>query len=495
MNEQRLEATLAAMREDMSREAGQAFVGLMSEYLGAASQGQGAVSTSLRPQDLAPRFAEPPPQTGRPLMEVVERLSRDVMADSLRLAHPMYMGPPVPPVLPATAWTEALVGGLNQSVRTFDMSPTGTVLERQVVCWLAQWVGYGPRAGGTFTSGGTESNFTALLAARAACMPESWHEGVGANPPVILCGENAHLSVFRAAAELGLGHKRALTIPLRGQRMDPDALEARLRELKKEGREVMAVVATVGAFGTGAFDELDAISRSCEAHGVWLHVDACHGGTALLSEHHRHRLRGIERARSVSWNPHKMMMVPLSAAALLFREERDLDRAFLAQQAYPAPDAPRGWSQLHRSFSSSRRLDALKVWVALQRHGAAGLGAIYDHLCRLTLVMHDAIKVRGDFEALHTPDINVLCFRYVGDGSLGDEALEALNRQVYRRYMQSGQGWLCIAPPIQGRFGLRVTLMNPFAREEHIHALLEGLATVARESLSGLARPATGEAS
>jgi L-2,4-diaminobutyrate decarboxylase len=479
MDERLLAATLAAIEQDMSPEAGQAFVALTSEALRGASQGQGPLTTRHTPETLAARFSEPPPREGRPLEEVLAMLSRDVLADSLRLAHPMYMGPPVPPPLPAAAWAEATVGALNQSVRALAMSPAGTLLETQLVRWMADQVGYGPSAGGTFTSGGTESNVTALLAARAACMPDAWRKGVGENPPVVLCAENAHYTVFRAVAELGLGLERALTVPLRDFRLDPAALEARLGALREEGRPVMAVVATAGAFGTGAFDDLDAIGRLCEAYGVWFHVDACHGGTALLSREHRHRLRGIERAHSVAWDPHKMMLVPLSAAVLLVKEEKYLDRTFLPREEYPAGDARRLWDQARRSFMASRRLDALKVWVALQRYGVGGLEALYDYLCHLTQVLHERLQAREDFESFHAPDCNILSFRYVGDGTLDDAALDTLNLKVWQGFMREDLGWIATAT-IHGRFALRVTMMNPLTRTEHLDQLLDGLAGVAR---------------
>src|SRR5690606_2160467 len=169
-----------------------------SDYLTGTRDGSGPVSTSLTPDEIAGRFAEPLPVGARDLEEVAERVRRDVMSDMNRLAHPMYLGHQVSAPLPAMVWMESVIAAMNQSVAVWEMSPTATTVETQLIRWLSELVGWGTGAGGTLTSGGTEAIFTALLAARAAAMPEAWEVGVGADPPVVVCGEHAHYAVTRA---------------------------------------------------------------------------------------------------------------------------------------------------------------------------------------------------------------------------------------------------------------------------------------------------------
>ncbi|HEU4565191.1 MAG TPA: pyridoxal-dependent decarboxylase [Gemmatimonadaceae bacterium] len=475
---------LRAFEADASREAGDSFLALVARYLEGTRAGDGPVSTSLPPAALAARFDEPLPVGGLPLEEVVERVERDVVADANRLMHPMSMGHQVSPPLPAAIWTDALISAINQSVAVSEMSPTGTAIETTVVRWMCALAGWGAGAGGTLTSGGTEATFTALLAARAAALPDAWEEGVGDDPPVVLCGEHSHYAVTRAVGELGLGMRRAIAIPSRGWRMDAGALAAALERLGSEGRRVMAVVATAGSTATGSFDDLDAIGELCERHGVWLHVDGAHGASALLSPSQRHRLRGIERARSIAWDPHKMMLMPLPAGMLLVREERDLERAFAQRAPYlfhGAGAAERVWDQGVRSFMCSRRADAIKVWVALQRYGADGIGALYDHLCATTRALHAQIAARGDFEALHEPESNILCFRYTGPHAPHDgdpAAADDFQRELRERWNRSGRGWIT-ATVLGGRRVLRVTIMNPRTTPAHTAAMLAGLAEMA----------------
>ncbi len=360
---------------------------------------------------------EPLPAEGRPLDDVLARLKNDVLPDCNRLTHPRSMGHQVSAPLPVAVWTEALTAALNQSGAVWEMSPVGTIVETQVVRWMCELAGFGPEAGGTFTSGGTEATFAGLLAARQASSPEAWRRGIGADPPVVVCGEHAHYGVARAVGELGLGTDNAVVVPSRDYRMNVEALTGVLDGLRAGGRRVMAVVATAGTTPTGSFDDIDAIGRICDERGLWLHVDGAHGASALLSPLHRARLAGIHRARSIAWDPHKMMLMPLTASVVLVKDERDLDAAFSQQAPYlfHGRAGERHWDQGLRSFTCSRRIDALKVWAAIQRYGASGLAALYEHLCATARALHGAILARPLFQALHAPESNILCFRYVGD--------------------------------------------------------------------------------
>lgn len=473
---------LQAIEEDQGLEAAQQFGRSATRFLEESASARPRVTTPLSAAELAARFTEPLPRRGRPLAEVLARVERDILSHSIRLSHPMYLGHQVSAPLPAAVNAELLTSALNNSIAVSEMSPAGTAVERQVLRWMLDLVGWGAEAGGVFTSGGTEATFTALLAARARLLPDAWEQGVGPNPPVIVCGEHAHYAVSRAAGELGLGVRNLVLVPSRDWRMDPVELERGLARLASEGRRVMAVVATAGSTPTGSFDDLSAIADLCDARDIWLHVDGAHGASALLSERHRHRLHGIERARSLAWDPHKMMLLPLSAGMLLVRNEADLDAAFAQRAPYlfHGTGGQRVADQGVRSFQCSRRFDALKVWVALQRYGAEGIGGLYDRLAALAAELHRLVGQRGDFEPLHQPECNILCFRYTGTGAAGGAGTPARDPQLAlrERYNASGEGWITTTV-LGGRQVLRVTVMNPRTTSAHLVALLDGLARAA----------------
>jgi L-2,4-diaminobutyrate decarboxylase len=486
---------LAQIEQDCTPEVARAFLEIATDYLAQTRDRDGRVSTDATPEALAARFAEPLPRAGKPVAEIVARLRRDVVPDSNHLYHPRYVGHQTSPPLPAAIWTESLIAALNQSVAVWEMSPVGTVIEHQVIRWLSDLVGYGPDAGGTVTTGGTEATFTALLAARSAILPQCWTDGVPERAPVIVCGDHVHYAVTRAAGMLGIGVRNVRMVPSRDFQMDVQALRAVLDDVRTDGREVLAVVATAGSTPTGAFDDLEAIGMLCADRGLWLHVDGAHGASALLSARHRHRLRGIERARSVAWDPHKMMLLPLQCGTVLVRDGRDLDLAFAQRAPYLFHDreSERQWDLGVRTLLCSRRADVLKLWVGLQRYGADGIGTLYERLCEIARDMYDAVEEHRSFEALHVPESNILCFRHIGapgeaaacsrSGRPPDStSLDSFNRTLRDRYNRSGAGWIT-STVLDGQRVLRATVMNPRTSAADVHEVVAGLATVADDLL------------
>jgi L-2,4-diaminobutyrate decarboxylase len=465
---------LDELEADESAESGAQFLGIAARYFARTRSAEGQVSTPLTPGEIAKRFAEPMPIEGHSIAEIVERIEREVFADANKLCHPMAMGHQVSAPLPAAVWTEPVISALNQSLAIFEMSPTGTMIEHQVIRWMSDLVGYPISSGGTLTSGGTEASFTALLAARNAAMPDAWENGVGADAPFVLYGEHAHYAITRAIGQLGLGRKRGIPIRSKNFRMDVTHLSETIAQLEKEDKKILSVVATAGSTATGSFDDLDAIGAICDDKGIWLHMDAAHGASALLSSRPPAALRGLKRARTLAWDPHKGMLLPLSAGMILARDERDLEGAFTQQAPYlfKTSDTDRKPDQGFRSFQCSRRADVLKLWVALQRYGAKGIGALYDHLCDTTLELHRMIVENPKFEAIHEPESNILCFRYAGS--------DDLNRELRPSFNKNGSGWIT-STVLDGRPVLRVTIMNVRTSAEHLKALLTGLAAEAKK--------------
>ncbi|HEX6589420.1 MAG TPA: aminotransferase class V-fold PLP-dependent enzyme [Longimicrobiales bacterium] len=478
------EETLERLRADMSPDGAHALHAVAIRYLARAVSGAGPVSAGGPATEPRAFDAAAAPAGLDAIAAELDALASGANA----LWHPMYMGHQVAPPLPAAIWTESVIGALNQSLAVREMSPSATPIELGLIEWMASlvWGSNAQRAGGTFTSGGTEAIFTSLLAARNAALPTAAEEGVHA-PVALLCGEHAHYAVKRAASEIGLGSQAVITIASRAGRMDVAELERTLDELADSERPVVAVVATAGSTATGAFDPLRDIGELCVARRVWLHVDAAHGGSALLSARHRRRLDGIEHASSVSWDPHKMMLVPLSAGVVLVRDRRMLDSAFGQDAPYlfrarndADLDSGDTTEQGTRSFMCSRRADALKVWVALRRYGVDGVVALFDGLCERAAELHDLLGDRDGFETMHAPECNILCFRYVGSPRLADDVLDGLNLRLRDAWNASGAGWITTTV-LDGKRVLRVVLMNPLTEREHLLRTIDGLALLARE--------------
>ena len=449
--------------------AGHAFVDLVEEYLEMARSRDVPAPVPPALADVIAAFDEPPPATGRALDDVLDDVRRRVLPNAMWLHDPMHMGHQLSVPLPAAMWAEPIIAALNPSHAVAELSAATTSIERRLVRWLADFAGFGPEAGGAFTIGATEATFSGLAAARARALPHAWQEGVRGGEAVVFCSEHAHYSVARAVAQLGIGARNVVRVPSDARRaMDPDALEALLAA---ERRTVVAVVATSGSTAVGAFDDLDAIGRICLQSGVWLHVDGAHGASALLSPTHRHRMAGVERVRSLAWDPHKRMLMPLAASALVMADEGDLDAAFAQSAPYLFHDrAARPIDQGVRSFQCSRRGDSLKLWIAWQRYGTEGFAAVYDHLCATTHAIWERVAEHPSFESLHEPECNILCFRHVGD--------DDLNARLRPAYNATGEGWITLTR-LEDHPVLRITVMNPLTTEADGARMLDGVARLA----------------
>jgi L-2,4-diaminobutyrate decarboxylase len=477
----KLTGLLDTIEQDMKPSAAEPYLRLAARYFDLSRNGEYAKPVARDPESILQALAESPPEAGRSTEEIVAQMERDLLPNSNWLYHPRCLGHQVSAPLPAAVWAEPIIGALNQSLAVREMSPMATVLENRLLRWMTGLAGFGPEAGGVFTSGGTEATFTALLAARAAALPDAWEQGIVAGA-VVVTSEHAHYSVARATAELGVGSRNCIALPSAAFRENPERLAAELDRLQAEGRTVMAVVATAGSTATGRFDDLEVVGSLCGGRSIWLHVDGCHGASALLSTQHRGRLKGLDKADSISWDPHKMMFLPLSTGALLIRDERLLEAAFSQRAPYlfHGQATGRAWDQGVRSFQCSRRADVLKLWIALERYGTAAFGTLYDHLCATTSALHDSVRRRPVFEAGPEPECNILCFRYIGDGTMNEVELDALNASMRRRLNGSGQGWITGAR-LNGRDVLRMTVMNPRTRVSDGEAILDALERDGRE--------------
>jgi L-2,4-diaminobutyrate decarboxylase len=470
-------AAEAAQAAEELRSHGRALVERMAEYLERIEERP--VSTRLAPSALAARFAEPLPLSGTPAEQVWERVWNDVVGDAIHLAHPMYMGHQVAPPLPHAVLADSMASLLNNSIAVWEMSPTGTLVEAQVVRWMRELLGFPASGDGTLVSGGSAANLTGLLAAREAAFPGSWSRGGSEVRPVVLTSPQAHYSIERALGVMGLPADAAVPVGAGSGKLEAEELTGAVAAARAEGRHPFAIVATAGSTATGQFDDLDSIAGVAERERIWLHVDGAHGASFLASPALRHRLRGIERADSVAWDPHKMMFMPISTGAILLRDRRHLDAAF--QQSAPylfhlREGETRSRDIGKRTLQCSKRFDALKIWVCLQHYGLDHFGALQERTVRNTRYLHEQLTAADDFEPLHEPESNILCFRFLPPGMdrSDPEPLDTLQARLRERYNASGRGWIT-ATTLEGRRVLRVTMMNPHTNESHIQRLLSGL--------------------
>ncbi len=459
--------------ETFRREGKQLIDRLADLFLRLSSDEPGPVIEWTPPEELLPQYPAEL-EGGADFQELCAR----TLSDSIQVRHPRFVGHQVSVPLPTAALTDLLASFLSNGMAIYEMGQVATVMERRVTDWLCAKVGWGPEASGILTAGGTLGNLTALLAARQSRAPyDAWEQSGSEHPPLaILTNDQAHYSIARIGRILGLGAQGIIPVPVDTRfRMRPDALPAALQQARDQGRHVIAVIANVCSTATGSYDPLPPIADFCESEGLWLHADGAHGASLLLSKTHRHRLEGIERADSVLWDLHKMMMMPALTTALLFRRT-EASYVTFAQKASYLFEGPQkeDWSEIgQRTFECTKRMMSLRPYISLAVHGEKVFEEYVDTTVALAATLADLVDAAPDFELAIRPEANIVCFRHRPAG-IAEGDLDALQSRLKLRLMKSGEFYLVQTTLPRGRF-LRCTMMNPFTTSSDLEVLLEAL--------------------
>ena len=397
-----------------------------------------------------------------------------VLDNSTRLHHPAEMAHQVAAPDVPSAMADLIHGAINQPMSIYEMGPAAHAMERVVVEWMAEKIGWPEGAGGVLTHGGSLATLTALLAARAAAAPDAWTDGVDGSLAV-LAPPSAHYSVKRSVAMLGLGERAVVDLEVdEYERIVPEALGDALERCHAAGRRPMALVAAACATSTGLHDDLEAVGGFCREHGIWFHADAAHGGPALLSPAHRHLLNGIETADSVIWDAHKMMRTSALAAAVLLREDWRLEAAFRQTAAYLIYEESdeAGPSLLERQVECTKAPLGMRMFMNLAFRGEEGLGRYVAEQYDKTARFWELIAARPGFECLSRPESNILCFRYGRDPELQVRLRERLLRD--RRFHLS-------STEVNGERWLRMSVMATATSEATIEGLLDAIEEIAAD--------------
>ena len=459
---------------------------IINQYLGLSNQAYSGVSSTqltalIRDIDICPEH-------GQELFQILQYIGATIVQNSVNVFHPTCIAHlHCPPLIPALA-AEVLISATNQSMDSWDQSPAATILEQQMVDWLCQLFGYNATADGIFTSGGTQSNFMGLLLARDAFAHKhlNWSiQKLGlpkeANRFRILCSEISHFTIVQAAALLGLGQQAVITVETDANyRLCPVALERKLVELKQQDLLPIALVATVGTTDFGSIDPLPELAVCAKKHGLWLHVDAAYGGALILSNRHRHKLAGIEAADSITVDFHKLFYQPISCAAFLLKDRSNFNLIKLhANYLNPETNEDLGFLDLvTKSVQTTRRFDALKLFVSLQALGHKAFADMIDTTIELANSTANLMIADFNLELATYPTINSIVFRYLPKQVISEIDFTAwvnqINDQIRLSLLQRGEAVIA-----QTRIGnciyLKLTLLNPRTTITHIQNLLSSI--------------------
>ncbi|HHF3087083.1 pyridoxal phosphate-dependent class III aminotransferase [Vibrio alginolyticus] len=417
-----------------------------------------------------------------PLKSVIDDAADLVAKNAIFTQHPDCIAHlHTPPLMPAIA-AEAMIAALNQSMDSWDQASSATYVEQKVVNWLCDKYELGEKADGIFTSGGTQSNQMGLMLARdwiADKLSAHSIQKLGlpeyADKLRIVCSKKSHFTVQKSASWMGLGEKAVMTVDANADgTMDVTKLDEVLHQAKAEGLIPFAIVGTAGTTDHGAIDDLDFIADIAAKHDMWMHVDGAYGGALILSSQ-KARLKGCERAHSISVDFHKLFYQTISCGALLVNDKSNFK--FLLHHAdYLNREHDELPNLVDKSIATTKRFDALKVFMTMQSVGPKALGDMYDHLLEQTLEVADMIRDNKHFELLAEPSLSTVLFRATNESADLDELNKTLRLEALTR------GIAVLGETIvDDKTALKFTILNPCLTTADFESLLSKINTLAAE--------------
>lgn len=419
-----------------------------------------------------------------PLDEALADVSDMLRRWTLHATHPRYFGLFVPGVHEAGIWADALAALYNPQLGAWWHAPAACEVERHTLRFLAGVIGFEAEAA-HFTSGASEANLTALLAAIVTAYPAAIDDGVGeaATHGAVYVSSQAHHSIHKSLRVAGLGNRVLRTVPCGpDHQMDIAALRAAVERDVAAGRKPVMIVGTVGTTTAGAIDDLAAIATVARAHSAWFHVDAAWGGAAAFAPRLRPLLHGMSEADSVTWDAHKWLSVPMGAGMFFCRRASVLHRLFDVEADYVPRKTEDGDDLYLTSLQWSRRFIGLKVFLTLAAAGRDGVAERIERQCAVADYLRHGLTIAG-WTVVNRSPLPVVCFSHPSFTSL--ESAEGVAQAI----AAGGRAWISAAALPEGPV-LRACITHDDCTPADVDVLCDELARALGDVLS--TRPLTG---
>ena len=426
------------------------------------------------------------PEKGQSARAVLEHALQLVMRHSLFPGHPRFWGYIIGAGTQIGALSDMLAATVNPNVGGWNLAPMATEIEKQVIQWISEFIGYPTDAGGILVSGGAMANYVGFLVGRRA--QASWNireEGLGAGPDQlrVYCSKETHTWIQKAADLFGLGTRAISWIETDDTlRMDVHALDAAIRKDKEDGHMGLMVIATAGTVSTGVVDDLRAIGELCKKYQLWYHIDGAYGGPAAGVPECKAEFDGLLMADSIALDPHKWFYCPQEAGCVLVRDASKLTATFSYRPPYyhfeDFEEAP-GINFYEYGLQNSRGFRALKVWTGFLQAGRTGMQSMIRHDIQLARLLYQLVSEETDFEPFQV-NLSIVTFRYKPAARfMTEEELNRLNEQIMVRLQNSGMAFLTNAL-VNTKFLLRACFVNIRTTEKDVRTLPGILLEIAR---------------
>ena len=459
---------------------------VLNDYLKQSKTGKEVVLLQQTPEYIAEKLQlNTVFKNGFKDVKSLEGFVKTYLDHTNHLSNPRYMGHQVAVPQDLSGIPDWIHGTINNPSSLYEMGPAGATLEGFMINWmlsklkwfkgdhLCDFTTLPNNGSGVLTHGGSVANLTALSAARAAIAPEAWTEG---NPSdlVVIGPATAHYSIARALSIMGMGKNAFVPVAVDSNEVIlTEQLEPVLKQIKKENKRVMAVVANACATSSGLFDPLDEMADFCEKHKLWFHVDGAHGAVALLSKTEKSKVSGIERADSVIWDAHKMLQVPALCTAVLFKNQEHQWNNFRQKGSYVFHENEViGMDSMPFTVECTKSALGTKLFWSFALKGEDAMTAFIEHSFQQARHLYTYLNSLEDFYCPYPPESNILCFQFRPD-RLSDQDQLALRYEL----INSGAFYITSCE-FKGKRFLRTVLMNPDTKQQDFVALANAITKI-----------------
>lgn len=466
------------LEPDEFRELGHRAVELMADHFDRVSVVDTLPDTT--PSDLAEIFDEPIPREGQPPESILSEWENRVYPHASHQGSPRWYGYVQGSGSPIGVIADALAAAVNNNVFNWVCSPSATEVERQSIRWLADMIGYPSECGGLLTSGGTLANYSAIYAALQSATGFDVKEGglrgldISGRFRLYHQDHEGHSSIERVVEMLGLGTNSIRTVPSTDDyRIDTGKLEEMITRDAAAGDIPFCIVAYAGSINVSAIDPLDEIASVSAHHDVWMHVDGACGAVGALLPEKEHLYEGLDRADSVTIDPHKWLGIPFSCGCILFRDRRIQARTFAMDAAYldqMEDERYHGTSFGYLGPEMTRPFRGLKLWMSIKHRGLEGYQRLLRQGCHCAEHLHARVSEADDFEVVQEPNLFIYSFRYRPEDLAGTptepqtdravpEYLDWLNQRIADEIRLTGQAFLTTTE-VRDRTVLRLSICS-----------------------------------
>uniref|UniRef100_A0A7E5A0A1 Glutamate decarboxylase 1 n=1 Tax=Panagrellus redivivus TaxID=6233 RepID=A0A7E5A0A1_PANRE len=471
----------------------QQVVEILYDYIKEENERTSKILDFHQPEEMHELIDLTIPEKPMTLQELLDSCQQ-VLKYSVRTGHPRFFNQISCGLDLVSMAGEWLTATANTNMFTYEISPVFILMEKEVIRRMIDLIGWGPDQGDAiFTPGGAIANMYAVNAARHQHYPRVKPLGMSSVPTLcIFTSEDSHYSIKGAAAVLGIGTDCCFNIPTDNiGRMIPEALEQKIVQCKREGLQPFFVCATAGTTVYGAFDPLLKIADICERHKMWFHVDAAWGGGLLLSPEHRYKLAGIERANSVTWNPHKLMGALLQCSACFIRHDgllfqtNQMSADYLFQQDKPYDVS---YDTGDKAMQCGRHNDVFKLWLMWRSKGMEGYRRQINNQMHLAAYFTERIKTIEGYEVIiEKPEYLNICFWYVPpsirhlDEKEKYARLEKIAPKIKAKMMERGTTMVGYQPDGQKPNFFRMIISNQATTQADLDFLIDEIVEIGKD--------------